>query len=33
MLVTDANHLRQYYIDTGAYDHPYGPPIQTTATL
>ncbi len=28
MLVTDANELRQYYIDTGAYDHPDGPPSQ-----
>ena len=28
MLVTDANHLRQFYIDTGAYDHPDGPPVQ-----
>ena len=28
MLVTDANQLRQYYIDTGAYDHPDGPPAQ-----
>lgn len=28
MLVTDANQLRQYYMDTGAYDHPDGPPAQ-----
>ena len=26
MLITDANNLRQFYIDTGAYDHPDGPP-------
>ena len=28
MLVTDANQLRQFYADTGAYDHPDGPPAQ-----
>ena len=28
LLVTDVNQLRQYYIDTGAYDHPDGPPVQ-----
>ena len=28
MLVTDANQLRQFYTDTGAYDHPDGPPSQ-----
>ena len=28
MLVTDANRLRQYYTDTGAYGHPDGPPAQ-----
>ena len=26
MLVTDANQLRQFYTDVGAYDHPAGPP-------
>ncbi len=26
MLLTDANKLRQFYVDTGAYDHPDGPP-------
>ena len=28
MLTTDANRLSQYYTDTGAYDHPDGPPTQ-----
>ena len=28
MLVTDANRLRQFYTDTGAYNHPDGPPAQ-----
>ena len=28
MLVTDANLLRQYYTDIGAYDQPDGPPVQ-----
>ena len=28
MLITDANQLRQYFIDVGAYDHPDGPPAQ-----
>ena len=28
MLVNDANQLRQYYTDIGAYDHPDGPPVQ-----
>ncbi len=28
MLVTDANQLRQYFIEVGAYDHPDGPPAQ-----
>ena len=28
MLVTDANRLREFYIDIGAYDHPGGPPAQ-----
>ncbi len=28
MLVNDANQLRQYFIDVGAYDHPDGPPTQ-----
>lgn len=28
MLVTDANRLSQFYADTGAYDHPDGPPVQ-----
>ena len=28
MLVTDANQLRQFYMDTGAYNHPDGPPTQ-----
>ena len=28
MLVTDANQLSQFYTDTGAYDHPHGPPAQ-----
>ena len=28
MLVTDANQLRQFFIDVGAYDHPDGPPAQ-----
>ena len=28
MLVTDANKLRQYYTDVGAYAHPDGPPAQ-----
>ena len=27
MLVTDVNQLRQYFIDTGAHDHPDGPPV------
>ena len=28
MLVTDANELRQFYVDTGAYNHPDGSPSQ-----
>lgn len=28
MLVTDANRLRDYYVEVGAYDHPDGPPSQ-----
>ena len=28
MLITDANRLSQFYNDTGAYDHPDGPPTQ-----
>ena len=28
MLVTDANRLREFYIDIGAYDYPDGPPAQ-----
>ena len=28
MLVTDANQLRQYYVTTGAYDHPDGSLVQ-----
>ena len=28
MLITDANQLRRYYNDVGAYDHPDGPPSQ-----
>ena len=28
LLVTDANQLRQLFIDIGAYDHPDGPPAQ-----
>ena len=28
MLVTDANKLRQFFTDIGAYDHPDGPPAQ-----
>lgn len=28
MLVTDANRLRQYYVATGSYNHPDGPPKQ-----
>ena len=28
MLITDANELSQFYRDTGAYDHPDGPPTQ-----
>ena len=28
MLVTDANQLRQFYTDTGAFTHPDGPPAQ-----
>ncbi len=27
-LLTNANDLREYYIDVGAYDHPDGPPTQ-----
>ena len=27
MLLTDANQLRQYYTDVGAYDHPDGTPV------
>ena len=28
MLISDANRLSQFYTDTGAYDHPDGPPTQ-----
>ena len=28
MLITDANRLSQFYTDTGAYNHPDGPPTQ-----
>ena len=28
MLITDASELRQFFIDTGAYDHSDGPPAQ-----
>ena len=28
MLITDANRLTQYYVDTGAYSHQDGPPTQ-----
>jgi hypothetical protein len=28
MLLTDAHQLREYYTNTGAYDHPDGPPAQ-----
>ena len=28
MLVSNVNQLRQFYTDTGAYDHPDGPPAQ-----
>ena len=28
MLVTDANRISQYYTAIGAYNHPYGPPVQ-----
>ena len=31
MLVTNTNHLRQYYTSVGAYDHPNGPPAQPPA--
>ena len=31
MIATDANRLRQFYTDTGAYDHPDGPPAQPPA--
>ncbi len=27
LLLTDANNLRQYYVSTGAYDHPEGTPV------
>ena len=30
MLITDANRLSQFYRDTGAYDHPGGPPTLPT---
>ena len=30
MLITDANRLSQFYRDTGAYDHPGGPPTPPT---
>ena len=32
MLVTDANQLTQFYMATGAYDHPDGPPAQPPPT-
>ncbi len=32
MIATDANQLRQFYTDTGAYSHPDGPPAQPPAT-
>ena len=31
MITTDANGLRQFYTDTGAYSHPEGPPAQPPA--
>ena len=33
MLMTEVNQLSQFYINTGAYDHPNGPPAQPPPVL